>query len=193
MATKPICKIDGCDKTSIVRGWCAAHYTRWQRHGDPLKGGTASGAPQAYLRDHILAVETDECIAWPFGHSKRGYAEISHGGGKTWVSRVVCKAVNGPPPSPKHHAAHECGNAWCCNKRHLAWKTAIENEADKDRHGTKPLGERHPASKLTVDAVRSIRRRYPSVTQTALAAEYGVRQCTINEIVHRKIWAWVND
>ncbi len=30
------CSIDKCNKEAKVRGWCAAHYTMWQRHGDPL-------------------------------------------------------------------------------------------------------------------------------------------------------------
>lgn len=38
MATKSLCKIEGCGKPSYIRGWCAAHHTRWKRHGDPLAG-----------------------------------------------------------------------------------------------------------------------------------------------------------
>ncbi len=33
-----VCTIDGCGKTASHRGWCTAHYTRWQRHGDPVGG-----------------------------------------------------------------------------------------------------------------------------------------------------------
>lgn len=33
---KPECKIDGCVKPAKGRGWCAMHWTRWRRHGDPL-------------------------------------------------------------------------------------------------------------------------------------------------------------
>lgn len=39
MADLSICKIDGCGKPARKRGWCSAHYIRWQRHGDPLAGG----------------------------------------------------------------------------------------------------------------------------------------------------------
>lgn len=36
MAEKPLCKIEGCGKRADARGWCAAHYMAWHRHGDPL-------------------------------------------------------------------------------------------------------------------------------------------------------------
>lgn len=35
MAELPICSIDACHKPAKTRGWCATHYTRWIRHGDP--------------------------------------------------------------------------------------------------------------------------------------------------------------
>ena len=30
------CKIEGCDRPYLARGWCAAHYKRWWKLGDPL-------------------------------------------------------------------------------------------------------------------------------------------------------------
>ena len=30
-----VCLVDGCGKPVFCRGWCSAHYSRWQRHGDP--------------------------------------------------------------------------------------------------------------------------------------------------------------
>ncbi len=30
------CKIEGCERNLIARGWCHTHYKRWQVHGDPL-------------------------------------------------------------------------------------------------------------------------------------------------------------
>jgi 5-methylcytosine-specific restriction endonuclease McrA len=33
----PACSIDGCDAVAQARGWCKRHYTRWLRHGDPMR------------------------------------------------------------------------------------------------------------------------------------------------------------
>jgi len=29
------CQIEGCGSPVLARGWCAKHYSRWQKHGDP--------------------------------------------------------------------------------------------------------------------------------------------------------------
>lgn len=31
-----ICAIEGCDSFVQSRGWCAKHYKRWYKHGDPV-------------------------------------------------------------------------------------------------------------------------------------------------------------
>ena len=41
----PTCSIDECAKVVFCRCWCAAHYTRWRKYGDPLflKQGVGRG------------------------------------------------------------------------------------------------------------------------------------------------------
>lgn len=34
--TDRTCSVEGCERTPKGRGWCAMHYHRWHRHGDPL-------------------------------------------------------------------------------------------------------------------------------------------------------------
>ena len=31
-----VCQIEGCSSVPKGRGYCAKHYSRWSRHGDPL-------------------------------------------------------------------------------------------------------------------------------------------------------------
>jgi hypothetical protein len=28
--------VETCDKPSVTRGWCGAHYWKWRKYGDPL-------------------------------------------------------------------------------------------------------------------------------------------------------------
>jgi Recombination endonuclease VII len=35
MAGNSLCALEDCTRAVVARGWCAAHYARWRRHGDP--------------------------------------------------------------------------------------------------------------------------------------------------------------
>jgi biotin operon repressor len=35
---RPTCRVTGCAAIVLARGYCPAHYRRWQRHGDPQAG-----------------------------------------------------------------------------------------------------------------------------------------------------------
>lgn len=105
---------------------------------------------------------------------------------RTFVHILVCEAFHGPAPSPDHEVAHNDGDRANGYYRNLRWATHVENEADKIAHGTRPVGERHGAAKLTPDQVLEIRAY--SGNQRELADRLGVSPATICVIRKGKNW-----
>jgi hypothetical protein len=193
MATKSICSVADCDKPAERVGFCWSHYFRNYRYGDPSAGRTARGSRAKYLYEVAIPYDKDDCLIWPYSRTK-GYGSIAlPGRRRSTVTHIICEAVHGPAPTPKHHAAHSCGNgrAGCCNPRHLSWKTAKENIADTVIHGTSNRGERCGSAKLTADQVRKIRALKGQATVTELARTFGVSRRQIRSIQQRTSWAWL--
>ncbi len=108
------------------------------------------------------------------------------------VHILVAEAFLGPRPTPDHQAAHEDGQPWNCCLSNILWKTRSENDADKDRHGTRPRGESHRMSKLSDDDVREIRATVgPRGIYAALARKFSVSPSTISKIKLGRKWTHV--
>lgn len=148
-----------------------------------------------YFREVVLPYESDECLFWPHGNNHVGYGTIRHHGKVLTVSRAVCEEIHSNPPTPKHEAAHSCGNGHlgCCNKRHLSWKTRAGNQADRVIHGTSNRGERSARTILTEADVRTIRSLKGIKSQRMLAGEFGVAKETIAGLHRRTNWGWLED
>ncbi len=182
------CSIEGCDSPVKARSWCSAHYARWFNHGDPLGGRkTMNGEPERYFREVVLTYDGDECLIWPFGKFASGYGTLN----SQTVHRRVCEQTNGPPPSSRHEAAHECGQYGCVAKRHLSWKTPKENQADKILHGTHNRGERCPTAKLTEAQAREIIGLRGVVQQRELANRFGVSVGAVANVACGRTWSWL--
>lgn len=189
------CLVEGCARTHAARGYCKLHYDRILQTGDPrsdMPPRAAPGSRVEWLLAHIDH-EDDDCLMWPFSRDHRGYARITDDGVQRLASRTMCGLVNGPAPSSEHQAAHNCGNGHlgCINPRHLRWDTVTGNHADKAVHGTEIKGEDQWMAKLTEDDVLAIRRAEGTISQQAIADQYGVAQTTISKIQRRVAWAWL--
>jgi hypothetical protein len=140
--------------------------------------------------DRALRYKGDRCIADVF---KEGAKITVNGQGRSRVTRYVCEKVNGPPPTPKHEAAHHCGNGhWgCVTPRHLYWATSKENHADAIRHGTTARGERNVNAKLKASDIPAIRSLIAQgVSQCEVGRRYGVSNTAVWQIVRSRSWAW---
>jgi len=110
--------------------------------------------------------------------------------GHLWkLNKIVAWTFHGPPPTPKHHAAHHDGIKANNCRENITWKTKIENEADKIAHGTTNRGERNGMVKLTDVECAEIRAKglgQPRGINRRLAKEYGVSDGAISNILRGK-------
>lgn len=130
-----------------------------------------------------------ECLTWPYGRDMQGYGQVTWSGKVRRAARVMCELVNGPPPTPEHHAAHSCGNGHkaCIHPKHLRWATPSENQAESVAHGRgKKKGL--PRRKLTPEQVAQIKALKGRLTQRQIAAKFGVRFETIGQIHRGRAW-----
>jgi len=137
-----------------------------------------------WIAEHMDHADGD-CLLWPFSCCQNGYAMAGSRGYSFYVHRFMCERRNGPPPSSKHHAAHECGNTRCVNPQHLTWKTNAENQRDRRRHGT--YSPRR--GKLNATQVETIRALKGHESAGATARRFGVTDATIRQIRSSRIWA----
>lgn len=193
--TEKLCLIEGCDHPVKARGYCSRHYQRLMTFGDPLGGGTYSGEPRRFFEETVLTYKGDDCLIWPYGKDQNGYGKIHVGDTIRFVHRLACEAINGPPPSKDHQAAHSCGNGrgGCVNPNHTRWATQVENEKDKLIHGTHIRGENNVSSKFKETDIHKIRQSYAKgeYTQRQLGDKYGVHQVYISQIITGKKWGWL--
>jgi hypothetical protein len=179
------CSVAQCGKPVLARGLCSAHYQRWWKWSAPARID-----PKEWLKDHSNYTGL-ECLIWPLCRNAAGYAQVIWNGKQTNAHRVMCEMAHGSPPSPKHQAAHSCGNGkiGCVHPEHLRWATPKENMADQVAHGTRRVGNSVPSSRLNDRDVTSIRTRLANgETHSSIAKKYGVARSTISWIKSGKTW-----
>jgi hypothetical protein len=136
--------------------------------------------------EQVCAAQTDECVLWPYGLNRQGYAMSR----AKKVHRIVCEIAYGAPPPDKRLACHSCGVKRCVNPRHIYWGSAQQNRDDGRRMGEWPVGSDHGSAKLTEQQVREI--RMSAGTCREIGKRYGVSHTTIERVRNRENWAHVD-
>lgn len=104
---------------------------------------------------------------------------------------LILEAFVGPKPDGMI-GLHNNGKPDDCRIENLRWGTCLENEADKVRHGTNMIGERHHAAKITDADVVAMRIAYQlGATLAEVGSRFGVHLSNVSLIVRRKTWGHV--
>jgi hypothetical protein len=142
--------------------------------------------------DQQLEVRADGCKIWTRRKNEKGYGRLRLvNGGMGYANRVALERKLGRPIAPGMCALHSCDNPSCCNPDHLREGTNAENTQERQAKGRQSKGEsrsllfrgeKNGASKLTEEHIRNIIEQKGRLTQSSLAAKYGVSQSTVSRI-----------
>lgn len=190
-----VCSVEGCTRRHSAKGWCAMHYNRAQRHGDPLV------THQRITRHEPLAQrlerQTDRsphptgCWTWVGAVHANGYGVILANGRQVGAHRAAYELAKGSVP-PGLMVLHSCDNPVCVNPDHLRAGTHDDNMRDKVERGRQARlsGESAPNARLTQADVDEIRAAaHSGARHRVIAQRYGVSRSNVGMIVQHKRWA----
>lgn len=149
------------------------------------KRGTYSQNLQ-WLHDH-LNFDGPECLVWPFGKRWNGYGQVWINEKIGYPHRVMCELVNGPPPTPKHVAAHSChkGHEGCVHPKHVSWKTPRENLLE--RQNIPKMDWPTKRTNLTPNQITAIIALKGKMNQREIGELFGISYQHVSVVQNRKL------
>lgn len=147
--------------------------------------------PANQFWQHVNVRGSDDCWEWLESTNGGGYGTCRVDGVKDNAHRHAYRIGNGPIPDGML-VCHKCDNRICCNPAHLFLGTYQDNVDDMWAKGRGLIGEAHQNSKLTEDAVASIRKMYADgMSDAAIAKQFWVSESCIYTVTRRRVWQHV--
>lgn len=130
--------------------------------------------------------KADPCLS-TIEHPKTGYLQV-----QLWlkqkpktrlVHQLVALAFLGPPPKGQQ-VRHKDGGRGNARLDNLEYGTPAQNAKDKEKHGTKLYGDKHPRTRTPDVQVLLIRERHKNGERMSLLAkEYGISLSSVKNYV----------
>lgn len=123
-----MCSIVGCNLPTKAYGWCRKHYSRWRRHGDPLKvafNRSIKGDIESRFWDKV-AVDDSGCWLWQASKFVDGYGRFRADGETRHAHRWAYERFVGPVPEGLQ-IDHLCRTRHCVRPSHMEPVTPAEN------------------------------------------------------------------
>ena len=126
------CDVDGCDRRHYARGWCAMHYARWLRGGDPGSSALRRSTDDPSERFNAkYATDANGCWIWQAFINPDGYGMFRFDGRMRLAHRFSYLHHVGPIPDGME-LDHECRVRSCVNPDHLVPMSHPENNRRRD-------------------------------------------------------------
>jgi hypothetical protein len=133
------------------------------------------------------------CWIWCGYVAKHGYGVTSYRS-KTMLAHRLSWILFRGELEKDIDICHHCDNPKCVNPDHLFSGTAKDNVIDcfnKKRKSHK--GENHPGAKISeIDVMEIFQLRRIGWTHQKLADRFKIKQGTVSNILHRRLWKHVN-
>ena len=190
-----ICKATGCFRMACSKGCCDKHYRR-QLKGKPINqlSRYEKSTEQRFL-GKFQTQGIHDCWNWTAAilpGKNGGYGAFKVG------ADCIMNTIRAHRYSYFYHfginprrrcVLHTCDNRKCVNPNHLFLGSRADNADDMCKKGRQCRGESRPLSKLTDDAVRSIRMTDESTG--ALASRFNVSPSAISMARNHRTWRHV--
>src|ERR1017187_1848229 len=137
--------------------------------------------PQRYW-DRIRQTTDDACWFWTGNQNAYGYGQISIDGLDLLAHRIAWTIASGPILKGMC-VLHRCDMRSCVNPKHLFLGSHADNTADMMVKGRVARGFQLPQTRLSDNDVRTIRALAGKMSQSRIAARFGIRANHVSRIL----------